>query len=134
MLVLDGGPIISGWWKTDSDNTQGESFRVTSPPRPDSLPVNAAICLTKSVPVSVTVKVTQSESRIRAGPKKTPGLPKSVRLCASRCHSAQDLPVDRGRGASVIDPDERSAACDPVVTSTRSSGATATDVAAPPRS
>ena len=29
--------MISGWWNTDNDNTQPESFRVTSPPRPGSL-------------------------------------------------------------------------------------------------
>jgi hypothetical protein len=78
--MLEGWSIISRWWKTESDNTQGESFRVMGPPRPDSLPVNAAIYLTKSVPVSVTVKITQSESGIRAGPKKTPGLPKPARF------------------------------------------------------
>jgi hypothetical protein len=42
-------------------------------------------------------------------------------------------PLGRGRGASVMDPAERSAAYDPVVTSTRSSGATATEVTLPPR-
>src|SRR3982750_1228310 len=109
MLVPDGWPMISGWWKTDNDNTQPESFSVSSPPRPDSLPVSAAIWLLNSVPVSVTVKVTQSESGIRAAPKKTSGLPKSVRPCARRSHSAQDRPLGRGLGASVIDPVEKSA-------------------------
>ena len=87
-----------------------------------------------SVPVSVMVNVTHNESGIRGGPKKTLGLPKSVRPCARRSHSAHDRPLGRGLGTSVIDPAERSAACDPVVTSTMSSGATVTDVAAPPRS
>ena len=86
-----------------------------------------------SVPVSVTVKVTQSDKGIRASPKNASGLPNSGRPSARRVHSAQDRPLGRGRGASVIDPAEKSAACDPVVTSTRSSGATATEVTLPPR-
>jgi hypothetical protein len=126
--------MISGWWNTHSDMTQPESFSVTSPPRPALLSVNAAILLTNPDPVSVTVKVTQSESGIRDAPKKTSGLPKSMRPRASRSHSAQDRPVGRGIGASVIDPGERSAAWEPVVTSTISSGATTTDVTAPSRS
>src|SRR5881394_2382662 len=126
--------MISGWWKTDNDNTQPESLSVSSPPRPDSLPVSAEIWLLNLVTVSVTVKVIQSESGIRAAPKKTSGLPKSVRPCARRSDSAQDRPLTRGLGASVIDPVEKSAACDPVVTSTRSSGPTATEAAAPSRS
>src|ERR1700683_2382734 len=101
--------MISGWWKMDSDSTQLESFKVTSPPRPGLLPVSADIWLMNSLPVVVTVKVTQRESGIRAAPKKTSGLPKSVRPCARRFHSAQDRPLGRGLGASVIDPAERSA-------------------------
>ena len=71
---------------------------------------------------------------IRASPKNASGFPNFGLPLARRVHSAQDRPLGRGRGASVIDPAERSAACDPVVTSTRSSGAIATEVTLPPRS
>src|SRR5215472_18112436 len=124
--------MISGWWKSDNDSTQPESFRVTSPPHPGLLSVSADIWLMNSVPVSVTVKVTQRDNGIRASPKNALGLPNSGRPLARRVHSAQDRPVGRERGTSVLDPAERSAACDPVVTSTRSSGATETEVTLPP--
>jgi hypothetical protein len=129
--VPGGWPMTSGWWKIDSESSQPESFKVTSPPLPGSLPVSADIWSRNSVPVVVTVKVTQCESATWAAPKNTSGLPKSVRPCAKRFHSAQHCPLRRGRGASVIDPTERSAACDPRVTNTRSSGPTAIEVAAP---
>src|SRR5262245_49247610 len=125
--------MISGWWKSDNDSTQPESFRVTSPPSPGLLLVSADTWLTNSVPVSVTVKVTQRDKGIRASSKKASGLPNSGRPLARLLHSAQDRPVGRGHGISIIDPAEKSAACDPVVTSTRSSGATATEVTSPPR-
>src|SRR5262249_55648782 len=83
---------------------------------------------------AVTVKVTHSESGIRAVPKKTSGLPQSLRPCARGSHRAQERPLGRGPGTSIIDPAERSAACDPVVTSMMSSGATSIDVVAPRRS
>jgi hypothetical protein len=82
-----------------------------------------------SVPIVVTVKVTQREDGTWTALTKRLGLPKPVRSCASRFHRAEERPPPCGRGASVIDPTERSSACDPVVTSTRSSEATATDVA-----
>ena len=105
-----------------------------SPPLPVSLPVRVVIWSVNSVPVVVTVKVTQRELAIRGAPKKASGLPNSLRPWAKRFHKAHDRPVSSGFGASVIDPAERSAACDPVVTSTISSGATATEIAAPSRS
>ena len=126
--------MISGWWKIDSDSSQGECIKLTSPPRPVSLPVSADISSRKSVPVVVTVKVTQRESDTWAVPKNASGLPNSGRPCARRFHSAHDRPARCCRGASVIDPTDMSAACDPKVSSTRSSGATVTDVAAPFRS
>src|SRR5215475_10065144 len=94
--------MTSGWWKIDSDSSQPESFKVTSPPLPVSLPVSADTWSMNSVPVVVTVKVTQRESGIRAAPKNASGLPKSVRPCAMRFHSSQDRPLSRGRGRRTV--------------------------------
>src|SRR5215469_7192396 len=126
--------MTSGGKKIVSDSNQLESFKVTSPPNPGLLRVSADSWSMNSVPVVVTVKVTQREEGTWTALKKRLGLPKPVRSCASRFHSAEERPPLRGCGASVIDPTERSWTCDPVVTSTRSSDATATDVRAPSRS
>ena len=130
-MVPSGWSRISGWRKIDSDSSHPEFFKVRSPPLPGSLRVSLVICLMNSFPVVVTVNVTQRELAIRSAPKNAFGLPKPLRSLARRFHSAQDRPVSSGFGASVIDPAERSAACDPVVTSAISSGATATEIAAP---
>src|ERR1700730_6932412 len=74
--------MTSGWWKIDSDSSQPESCSVPRPPLPGSLPVSADIWSRNSVPVVVTVKVTQCESGTWAAPKNTAGLPKFVRPCA----------------------------------------------------
>src|SRR5207237_1143172 len=114
--------------------SQAESIKLTSPPRPASLPVSADIDSRNSVPVVVTVKLTQCESGTWAAPKNASGLPNLGIPYARRFHSAQDWPTRCARGASVIDPTEISAVCDPNVSSTRSSGATVTEVTAPSRS
>src|SRR5579871_6902924 len=113
--------------------TQPESLKVWSPPHPGSTPPSSLVTLsTNSGPLVVTVNVTHWESAIRGAPKYLSGLPKSLRPWANRLHSAHDCPGFGGAGgAMVIVPVERSAAWDPVVTSTMSSGATATELVAP---
>ena len=57
-----------------------------------------------SVPLSVTVKVTQRDKGIRVSPKNASGLPNFGHPLARRVHSAQDRPLGRGRGARSIPP------------------------------
>src|SRR6185312_3493074 len=108
--------------------TQGESFRVTRPPLPGPLWVRLVISSRNSLPVVVTVKVTQRESAIRSSPKNASGLPKPLCRSANFFHNAQDRPgYGGGGGGESIVPAVRSAACEPVVTSTMSPGATASE-------
>ena len=87
-----------------------------------------------SVPFVVTVKVTHRLSGASAASKNTSGWPNSCRPFARRFHNAQDRPPPGDRDGVFMVPAARSATCDPVVTSTISSGAISTEVAALSRS
>ena len=110
--------MISGWWKIDSDSSQPESIKLTSPPRPVSLPVSADIWSRNSVPVVVTVKVTQRESGTWPVAEEHVGIAELRTPLRQALPQRPDRPARCCGGASVIDPTDMSAACDPKVSST----------------
>ena len=111
--------------------TQPESFKVRSPPLPGSLPVSLVIWSDEFGPRRRDRERHPARIGDPGGAEEHVRVAEILASLRQRLHSAQDCPGSTGFGASVIDPAERSAACDPVVTSTMSSGATATELVAP---
>src|SRR5450759_942444 len=93
-----------GWRGSTIDISQRESTKVTRPPVPALLPVNASMRLKKAESRSVTVNDSHFDSSILR--LKTGGRPKSGCVLASVSQSAHDPPGSffSGLGAAVIDP------------------------------